>query len=81
MADVTREREFTGDIGNRGRWLPHIVLTLRDLIHKDRGRVDKWGAGSEDWGDVGLMSHDRGSPTGLLSLECGTVCVGYTGFS
>jgi hypothetical protein len=74
--DVTREREFAGDIDHRRRRLPHIVRTLRDLIQNDWRRVDNWGAGREDWGDVGLMSHDKGFPTGFLSLDCGTVCSG-----
>lgn len=64
-AGVTRENQFTGDFGNRRGWLPHIVWGLCDLIHKDCGRVDKWGAITGDWGDVGLMSHDRGVPNRL----------------
>ena len=77
MADATRERESTGDFGNRGKRLPSIAQYLRDLIGKDGGCVDEWGARSEDGCDVGLMSHDRGLPTGLLAMECGTERFGY----
>ena len=77
VADVTRKREFTGHFGNRGRRLPGFVLYLRDLIGKDCGSVDEWGARSQTWRDVGLMSHDRGLPTGFLSMDYGTACFGY----
>ena len=50
---MTRRRGFTGDFGNRGRWLPPIVLDKRDLIHKDLVRVDKWASGREDWVTLG----------------------------
>ena len=41
---MTRERQSTGDFGNRGWRLPRIVLELHDLIGRDCGRVDEWGA-------------------------------------
>jgi hypothetical protein len=72
VADATREKESTGDFGNRGRRLPSIAQYLRDLIGKDCGCVDEWGARCEDGCDVGFMSHDMGLPTGLLAMECGT---------